>query len=450
VIFTRSVVATFQRWGTARSARSALGFTAAMLILALATPSRAVDWYTVGGYMKSFVAGFDPAEYKNADEAPPQEFIWASNNRARVNAALYAREWLEFDLSYDLSLRIQDDALFETNPFVVFQAFSIYRVDDLNPKIWPDDPGEGDHVALFQNLDRLYVTVRAPTFDVIVGRQAIAWGSAKAINPTDILAPFLYTEIDIEDRIGVDAARVRIPAGLLGEVDVGYVSGEGFKWEESAAFVRGKFYAGETDFALIGMAFRENALAGIDVTRAIGGAGTWCEAAYVWADAFDGRTAESGDMDYLRLSVGADYSVKPGVYMYLEYHFNGAGTNDPNEYFSNILSNPTAYADGAVYFLGRHYLLPGASWQATPLTSLFAQVLANLSDGSFLFAPYFEYNATDNLYLSLGGYVAFGESPEAFILPFASNEGEDSVIQTFNSEFGAYPSQYYAFLRYYF
>ena len=445
--FETCVVAASQRWSTALSASR---FAAALLVMTLATPCRAADWYSIGGYIKSFVVGFDPAEYKNADEAPPQEFIWANNNRARVNAALYAREWLDFNLSYDLSLRIQDDALFETNPFMVFQALSIYRVDDLNLRIWPDDPGEGDYVALFQNLDRLYVAVRAPTFDVFVGRQAIAWGSAKAINPTDILAPFLYTEIDVEDRIGVDAARVRIPAGLLGEVDVGYVAGEGFKWEESATFVRGKFYAGETDFALIGMAFRENALAGIDVTRAIGGAGTWCEAAYVWADAFDGRTAESEDMDYLRLSVGADYSVTSGVYMYLEYHFNGAGTNEPNEYFINILSNPTAYAEGAVYFLGRHYLLPGASWQVSPLTSLFVQVLANLSDGSFLFAPYLEYNATDNLYLSLGGYVAVGENPEALILPFASNEGEDNVIPILNSEFGAYPTQYYAFLRYYF
>jgi hypothetical protein len=167
--------------------------------------------------------------------------------------------------------------------------------------------------------------MRAPRFDLFVGRQAIAWGSAKAINPSDIIAPFLYTEIDTEDRVGVDAARLRMAAGSLGEVDLGYVAGDDFKWEESAAFARGKFYAGKTDFALIAMVFRENAMASADVTRAVGGAGTWCEAAYVWAGPLDARADSTSNNDYLRLSAGADYNFASGIYTFLEYHYNGAG-----------------------------------------------------------------------------------------------------------------------------
>jgi hypothetical protein len=432
--------------------RSAACFTIpALLAVLAAAPCRAVDWLGVGGYLKSFVVGYDPAPYRNRDEAPSQDFMWALNNRARANIAVNLAGWLEVNVSYDLSLRIQDDELFQNNPLLIFQSFSIYRVDDLNLRIWPDDPGKGDHVAVYQNLDRLYVTVSAPWFDLFVGRQAIAWGSAHAINPTDIIAPFLYTEIDTEDRIGVDAARLRVPAGLLGEIDVGYVAGKDFQWSESAAYARGRFYAQKTDFTLIAMAFRENALAGIDVTRAVGGAGTWCEAAYVWADAFDERrTAKSSDEDYLRLSAGADYNFSSGVYTFVEYHFNGAGSNDPSDYLANVVSNPTAFLDGAVYLLGRHYVIPGLSWQASPLTTLFVEVLANLSDGSFLLSPYLEYNASDNLYLSAGVYGAIGKRPDAIVLPLSQVGGQDTVIPGFNSEFGAYPSQYYAFLRYYF
>jgi len=421
-----------------------------LLVVFSAVPCQAVDWLSVDGYLKSFLVGFDPAEYQNKEEAPPQNFTWALNNRVRTNVAVYMADWLDFNASYDLSLRIQDDDLFQDNPLLIFQTFSIYRVDDLNWKIWPDDPGEGDHVAVYQNLDRLFFTVRAPRFDLIVGRQAIAWGSAKAVNPTDIIAPFIYTEIDTEDRIGVDAARLRVPAGSLGEVDVGYVAGEDFKWDESAVFTRGKFYAGKTDFTLIAMAFRENALAGVDVTRAIGGAGAWCEAAYVWANAFDDRAEADKEMDYLRLSAGADYNFSSGVYTFVEYHFNGAGSDDPSEYASNIVSNPTAYLDGAVYLFGRHYVIPGVSWQVSPLTTLFVQVLANLSDGSFLMAPYFEYNATDNVYISVGAYAGVGANPNAIVLPSPLANDEFVVIPDFNSEFGTYPSQYYAFLRYYF
>jgi hypothetical protein len=425
------------------------GRAASILLLALLIPSapKAVDWLDAGGYIKSFVVGIHPAQYTNPDAAPRQDFLWANNNRARLNLAFYPADWFDFNISYDLSLRIQDDAMFTANPFLFFQVASIYRVDDLNLLVWPDDPGEGDHVALFQNLDRLYATVRARWFDLYLGRQAIAWGSAKAVNPNDIIAPFLYNEIDVEDRIGVDAARLRIPAGSLGEVDVGYVAGEDFEWKESAAFVRGKFYALKTDVALLAMAFRENALAGFDVTRSIGGAGAWCEASYVWARAFEDLSEVVDENDYLRLSVGADYNFGAGVYTFLVYHFNGAGACDPNDYLWNIVANPTAYADGAVYLFGRHYIIPGVMWQATPLTSLGGQVLANLNDNSYLLAPLVEYNASDNLYLSVGGYLAIGDNPTALDLSAPSS---DVVIPLLNSEFGAYPSQYYLFLNYYF
>ena len=124
------------------------------------------------------------------------------------------------------------------------------------------------------------------------------------------------------------------------------------------------------------------------------------------------------------------------------------GASDPNDYYMNILNNPTAYADGADYLFGRHYLIPGVTWQITPLTSLACQVLANLNDGSFLLAPNLEYNATANMYLSVGGYLAIGEHPTADqVLTFAD---QVVVIPSFNSEFGAYPTEYYGFLRYYF
>jgi hypothetical protein len=427
------------------------GRAAIVVLIALSIPSAAIagDRLEVDGYLKSFVVGIHPASYTNQDQVPRQDFLWANNNRARANAAVYFSNWLDCHVSYDLSLRIQDDVLFTDDPFRFFQVASVYRVDDLNPIIWPDDPGEGDHVALMQNLDRLYLGAHAGWFDFYFGRQVIAWGSAKAINPTDIIAPFLYTEIDYEDRIGVDAARLRVPTGPLGEVDVGYVAGQDFRWKESAAFARCRFYTLETDVSLLVMAFRQNALAGFDITRAIGGAGAWCEAAYVWARLFDDRPSDGDEADYLRLSAGADYNFGAGVYTFLEYHFNGAGASDPHDYTQNVLSNPTAYADGAVYYFGRHYVIPGVVWQVTALTSLSGQVLANLSDGSCLLAPYLEYNATDNLYLSFGGYLAIGDNPTATVVA-GSPVDSPSVVPRFNSEFGAYPSEYYAFLRYYF
>lgn len=400
--------------------------------------SAAVDWITLDGYIKSFAVVFDPAEISNANEQP--DATWANNNRARANMALYPARWLQCDVSYDLSLRLQDAGVFESNPFFIFRAFSIYRVRDLDHELWSGDSGGDTQKLLLQNLDRLLVTARLAWGDLIVGRQAIAWGSGHAVNPTDIIAPFLYTEIDTEDRTGVDAARLRVPAGSLGEVDVGYVAGEDFHWSGSAAYGRCRLYAAGTDISAIGMVFRDNVLAGLDVTRALGGAGTWCEAAYVWGGAARPGGREEGDTDYLRLSAGADYNFGAGVYVFAEYHFNGAGESKPDYYLENVFDNTTAYLDGAVYLLGRHYVIPGISWQATPLVTVFAEFLGNLNDGSLMLAPYVEYNATDNLYLSAGWYGSTGGSPRIV--------GGGKLW--LGSEFGAYPTQYYAFLRYYF
>jgi hypothetical protein len=406
-------------------------------LLAAAAPARGSDRISIGGYVKSFVVGFD-----QPDIGPIEgDFLWANNNRARANLGVRLLDWLEFDGSYDLSLRIQDDRLFAGDPILVFPTFPVYRVKDPDALIWPDSPGVGDHVALYQNLDRLYLTASAPWFDVIVGRQVIAWGAAHAINPTDVITPFFYTDIDVEDRIGVDAARVRIPLGSLAELDAGYVAGKDFEWPQSAAFVRGRFYALKTDVSLLTMAFRENLMVGGDVARTIGRAGAWCEAAYVWADAAGRRTAYSENLDYMRLSIGMDYNfnVGPGLYTFLEYHFNEAGAHETRRYVSNIFENAVAYSDGAVYLLGRHYLIPGMSYQLTALTTLSINTLVNLTDGSVLLAPYVEYNLTENTYISVGGYGAFGDGPAIGLFG-----------PVLNSEFGAYPQQYYAFLRYYF
>jgi len=405
-------------------------------VLPVPRDADAVDWIEFSGYVKSFAVVFDPPEVENDPE--PTSATWANNNRVRSNVAVFLADWIELDVSYDLSLRFQDEALVESNPFFVFREFSIYRVSDLERVLLPRDPAEDEQVLLLQNLDRLFFTLRASWCDLYIGRQAIAWGSAHAINPTDIIAPFLYTEIDTEDRTGVDAARLRMPAGSLGEIDLGYVAGEDFEWEESAAYARGRFSAARTDIALIGMIFRENVMAGLDATRALGGAGTWCEAAYVWANDDALAAGQPPEEDYLRLSAGADYNFGSGVYVFAEYHYNGAGASDPSRYLENIVNSPTAYLEGAVYLLGRHYIIPGLSWQATPLTTVSAEIFSDLNDGSLLFSPYVEYNVSENLYLSAGGYVAIGPGPVYDPMP------------VFQSEFGTYPNQYYAFFRYYF
>ena len=85
--------------------------------------------------------------------------------------------------------------------------------------------------------------------------------------------------------------------------------------------------------------------------------------------------------------------------------------------------------------LGRHYLAPSLSWQADPLLSLQAEVLTDLTDGSFLTVLSGEYNLSENWYANLGALLPVGAAPTGFAP---------------SSEFGLYPAFFYGAGRFYF
>jgi hypothetical protein len=145
----------------------------------------------------------------------------------------------------------------------------------------------------------------------------------------------------------------------------------------------------------------------MDIARSIRGAGFWAEAAYVIPDFFkEGRN----DSDYFRLSTGLDYNFSGKMYGFAEYHFSSAGKSKPENYTEFFQSS--AFQDGSVYLLGKHYLGIGLTYQVTPLIPFSGLVLLNINDGSFTLAPQVEYNIAENIYLSAGSYLGFGKKAE--------------------------------------
>ena len=398
----------------------------AMLLLSTIAPANAE--LQVSGYYKNFSTGL-------TSPLPDEPIIGAVNNRLRLNCAYTPTDTLSFDLSYDFAPRIQDPSLF-SEPSIVTATDSLsYRVVDLDSGIYPGKDDPAGSFGLFQNLDRAAIAYGADFADITIGRQAIAWGSARVVNSTDVVAPYAYNQLDTEDRIGVDAIRVQIPIGVLGEFDTGYIFGENFAFEKSALFLRSQLNAAETDLSISLVGFREHLMTGFDLARGIGGAGFWFEAAYVYANAFDSENGEAEN--YLRASVGLDYSFAGKAYGFIEYHFSGAGAGEPEDYLDN-LSEP-AYTDGAVYLLGRHYLAPGLTFQITPLISLGGVLLSNISDPSVFPSLQIEYNFAQDIYISAGGFIGIGKRPET----------EDEELE-FRSEFGGYPTLFFSSFRIYF
>ena len=382
--------------------------------------------FRVGGYYKNFSTVF-------SSPFPDAPMTGIVVNRLRLNISHTPTETLSFAAAYDFTPRVQDPLLFSQSPFAVGVASSRYRVLDFDALIYPNADEAMGSVGIYHNLDRAAVQFSTDFADFSIGRDAIAWGSARIINPTDIIAPYTYDQLDTEDRVGVDAVRVRIPVGVMGEVDTGYIFGNNFDFDQSAVFLRAQLNAAETDFSILLLEFQRDLLIGLDVARGIGGAGFWLETAYGLVEPFDEPDVSD---NYLRTSVGLDYSFGGGTYAFIEYHFNGAGARKPENYLANL--EQSAYTRGGVYLLGRHYLAPGFTHQLTPLVSFSGQLLFNLSDLSTWVAPQVAYNVAEDIHLSVGGFVSIGKRPK---------NGESSEFQ---SEFGSYPNLFFSSFRVYF
>jgi len=413
-----------------------------MWVLLLGQSALAEDPLAVSGYLKNFTIAFFQPSVEGTADAYREPDLGAVNHRLRIRLNLKMADWMSWFAAYDISPRIQDPSLFTGGPFVSGLAPGAYRFADLDQRLYPGEDRDPTSFTVFHNLDRLYTAIRTPMADIFIGRQAIAWGSGKIVNPTDVIAPFTFNELDTEERTGVDAIRVRIPLGMMDELDLGYVAGEDFVFDRSAFFLRGKINLLETDVSLLLLGFRSHLLLGLDFARSLGGAGFWCELAATWCDVFNDDNRPAMAKDYFRAAVGLDHNLGPTTYGFLEYHFSSAGTEDPAEYLS--LLETTAFVDGSVYLLGRHYLGIGISQQISPLIPATGLLLVNLGDLSLTVAPQVEYNIAENIYLGVGIYWGIGKAP-------SGEEVEGRIIPTrLNSEFGTYPDMFYASFRVYF
>ncbi len=381
----------------------------------------------ISGYYKNFFTTFD-TPYTD------EPLTGAVVNRLRLNLTYNPTDTLSCAFAYDFAPRIQDPSLFTESPFAIGTTSSRYRLVDFHSRIYPTEDELIGSVGIYHNLDRASVQISTEFADISIGREAIAWGSARIINPTDVVAPYNFDQLDTEERIGVDAVRIRIPVGVLGEIDSGYIIGDNFEFEKSAIFLRTQFNTFETDFSMILLEYQKDLLIGLDIARGIGGAGFWLETSYLFIDPL----ADVADTyeNYLRGSIGIDYSFGGETYTFIEYHFNGVNSAESQNLMKH-LEHP-AYERGGVYLLGNHYLAPGVSHQLTPLINLSGQMLLNLSDMSTWIAPQIAYNVAEDVHLSLGCFFSFGKPP--------LNDDPNR----YQSEFGLYPNLFFSSFSIYF
>jgi len=366
-----------------------------LLLTLLYLPLQAIE---TSGYFKTFPTHRSP----NAAEGTTNSI----DNILRLKASKQFNKKLRGEIAYELFPLIRKNSPPPPSPIQRPQPQS-YRVVDLKSNVFTTD----DDFFLLQNLDRLFFNYSTEKIDVNVGRQLIAFGSARSINPTDIFTPFTFDTLNKEDRIGVDAIHITIPTGELTAIEAGFVAGNHFSTKQSGAFLTKRNHVKETDITTSIMYFRKNILLGVDIQRPIKQAGFWLEMAYVIAESF--QTNIYGN-NYFRTTTGLDYKASDKLYIYGEYHFNGPGTITAHDYIVN--SNQVAYTQGTTYLLGQHYLIPGMMYEITPLILFNAQLLTNITDPSAYLYAIVEHNIKEDWYYDYGLLLAIGNPRSEFKL----------------------------------
>jgi hypothetical protein len=381
----------------------------------------AVSQVNFSGYLKNYTVVQD-----EIDDGPIQlDRSYRMQNSGRFMLDVFNGNQV-WQIHYETGLDSTSD-LQRTGESLLAPERQSYRLTDIDSTIGSSDRKN----VVPQNLDRFNVQFQLEGGDLTIGRQAITFGSARIINPTDVFLPFDVRTLNTEYRTGIDAVRFQKPIGQLGELDMGVILGPDGKSENSAAYLQLLTNASGSDYQFTAMRFADQNLLGAGVQSALGQFGFWLEVAQV-----------SGDDDYTRASIGLDYAFSERVFGMIEYHLNGAGSSDPNDYLAQL--DDLAYTAGGVFLLGENYLIPSISWQLSTLLSLSTTALANLDDNSVFLSVNADYSLSDNLYMGLGYYHFAGDD-----FNFSDEDPVAAQLQL-GSEYGANPNSIFISFRYYF
>ncbi|MEJ2201785.1 MAG: hypothetical protein P8X63_12355, partial [Desulfuromonadaceae bacterium] len=269
------------------------------------------------------------------------------------------------------------------------------------------------------------------------GRQAIGFGRISLFSPLDIIAPFPPDALDTDIRPGVDALRASRYFGMAGQVSAAMVLG---RTEEQNSYVLygENNWAGIDVLAITGR-LRRRPMVGLGFATQLAGMGVKGEAVRYEGQ---GVGQPGGDLHehFTIAGVELDYRFDNGLILFVQYLYNGAGVDHPEQYGQVAASAPLQ--EGLSYLLGRHYLLLAPSYELHPLVTVNGLWLWNLQDHSYLFRPLLHISLSDNWTLDLFWNMTQGKKPA---------ELDPAVpIPASSSEFGATSNSGGLLLKYFF
>jgi hypothetical protein len=310
---------------------------------------------------------------------------------------------------------------------------------------WPEREGldPRDYLA----VDRLYLDMYFPAVDIRIGRQAVRWGSAMLISPTDPFPELLFNQ-PWRPRKGINAVRATFPIKDLHQVELAVGADDTFESVKAAARGTVNFFG--TDFSLMG-SFDSGRLAGVVGAEIRGtlGVGYWIEGAL-----------HIDEQLYEEVAIGVDYSfpVLEGWMVGVEYFRNGGGAGDDGssmvDRLSSGLTAPDCVLDTSawlpeetdeepspVMLMRQNYGLLTTSLAVIPEFSTTMVWVQNFDDGTGMLVPMVSVRPTGWLEVSAMAQVPvrlwgnggeFKPNPEDMKLSFDPLDGIELLSADFS------------------
>ncbi len=405
--------------------------------LTLAGPARAAETFTFNGYLKAFGSVTDVRDSYQRLGYTDDACAYDTTKRVRLR--------MEYRPSDELSMGAHYEAYLQWGESVRIQrrmeapvATERRRFLDLESAFWDEDTILARH-----GLDRLWMRWEPDRrMQWTVGRQAVSWGTGLIWSPTDIFSAFAPTEIDREEKLGVDVVRLMLQPSSNVSVDVVAepldLDAQGHATARDSTYAaRIGTHAGEYDLHLCGGSVQSDAVLGGDFSGYLGDAGFRGEALYTWVDEGDQR-------DYFRGLLGADYAfaVPWNPYVAVEYYHNGLGERDVDDYAARRKESSVqrVFERGIAYNIGRDYLAGTLRVQPNALLTLQATTLVNLQDGSLREFATLTWSVTEDFEVMLGVDVGLGRGEGEFTHLRDAATGLDIGV----------PDLYFVYAKYYF
>ncbi|NOZ53794.1 MAG: hypothetical protein GXP08_11785 [Gammaproteobacteria bacterium] len=336
--------------------------------------------FELGGYYKNIFLSSRTLELL----APSEPYL-LDLNRLRVILDSRLNDKLSFNVQYDNEVWL--GSYLDTTQFSATKDLQPDTYFNLNSTYVDSNKLYGT-----QRLYRAYVDLALPEVDLRIGRQRIAWGTAMLWNPMDILNPFSPTQLERQERLGIDALLLDWNYDPLSRVSLVYAQQ---KRSGASTVARWHSNAKGFDLSFIGGRLRDEPLIGFDFAGQINSIGVRGEVTH------SGRAA--GD-SFMQAVAGADYTFANTLSVNMEVYYNGEGAVDKAGYdFSRLIT-------GEVQSLARHYLGGYLGYDITPLLRFDNYLILNLDDGSIFFAPNLIYSLSDNVECTVAAQVFNGDT----------------------------------------